>query len=424
MRRTISVAHLIDPGMPPDLDRAGLRDEAGVAGRILILRWTGSAYDSLGGLLEQLAQELAAMGHRVVLFTAGGDDWPNRLGAMLQQGDVAFALSMSGIGTDLLLQGKGLLWEAMKVPMFNWSCDHPCYYPVRHGIRNRFLLHGYVFPDHARYNIRHLNPNGMAFGVHIGMPPRSMFAGAPLPLGERNGRIIFSKSGADTNAIEASWRERVPMIRQILFDAAEELFHGSTGDFVPVLDRVGEQRGLLLDGNNELALTLIRELDAYIRFRRGNLVMQTLLDYPVDVFGTGWDHIKWDGARAVFHGAQAWRPTLQRLPAYLGCLSINPLVQQSVHDRVFFAIAAGVVPISDSNAFSQAQLPDLERYCFGFHSEQIVRAVDAALADPAEALARTEAAWHALTPDFTMRRAAEQIVEFVGLHGANARCAA
>ena len=422
--RTISVAHSIDPGTPLELDRGGLRHEAGVAGRILILRWTGSAYDSLGGLLEQMAHELAAMGHRVVLFTAGGQDWPSRLGTLLQQGDVAFALSMSGIGIDLLLQGKGLLWEAMKVPMFNWSCDHPCYYPVRHGIRNRFLLHGYVFPDHARYNIRHLNPNGMACAVHIGMPPRNMFAGAPLPLAERNGRIIFSKSGADTNAIEASWRERAPVIRQILFDAAEELFHRATGDFVPVLDRVGEQRGLLLDGNNELTLMLIRELDAYIRFRRGNLVMQTLLDYPVDVFGTGWDHIKWDGARAVFRGAQPWRPTLQLLPSYLGCLSINPLVQHSVHDRVFFAIAAGVTPVSDSNAFSQAHVPDLERYSFRFNNEQIVRAVEAVLADPVEAVARTEAAWQALTPDFTMRRAAEQIVQFVGLHGANARCAA
>lgn len=395
-----------------------------MAGRILILRWTGSAYDVLGGLLEQTAQEMAAMGHQVILFTAGGQDWPNRLAVLLQEGDIAFALSMSGIGIDFVLQGKGLLWEATKVPIFNWSCDHPCYFPSRHGIRSRFLLHGYVFPDHAHYNIRHLNPNGMAFGVHIGMPPRSMFAGAPLPLAERNGRIIFSKSGADTNAIEAGWRERAPVLRQILFDAAEELFHRSTAEFVPVLQRVGERQGLLLDGNNELTLTLIRELDAYIRYRRGNLVMQTLLGYPVDVFGTGWDHIAWGGARAVFLGALGWRNTLQQLPAYLGCLSINPLVEQSVHDRVFFALSAGVVPVTDGNAFSRAHIPGLDRYCFDFTPERISQAVDALLADPAEALARTEAARQALTPNFTMRRAAEQIVQFAALHGGNARCAA
>jgi hypothetical protein len=343
---------------------------------------------------------------------------------LLQQGDIAFALSMSGIGTDLVLRDQGLLWEATKVPMFNWSCDHPSHFPSRHAIRSRFLLHGYVFPDHARYNIRHLNPNGMAFSVHIGMPPRGLFPRVPLPLGERNGRIIFSKSGGDTNAIEATWRTRVPAVRQILFDAAEALFHSSTEDFVPVLQRVAEPRGLLLDGNNELTLALLRELDFYIRYRRGNLVMQTLLDYPVDVFGTGWDHIPWTGARAVFHGPITWRAAVEQLPHFLGCLSINPLVEQSVHDRVFFALAACVAPVTDGNTFSRANMPGLEPYYFDFTRERIAQAADALLADPAEALARTEAAWQALTPDFTMRRAAEQIVEFIALHGANARCTA
>jgi hypothetical protein len=39
-------------------------------------------------------------------------------------------------------------------------------------------------------------------------------------------------------------------------------------------------------------------------------------------------------------------------------------------------------------------------------------------------MARTEAAWQLLTPDFTMRRAAEQMLQFVTLSGWNARCAA
>jgi hypothetical protein len=400
-----------------------VRNEADVAGRVLILRWTGSAYDSIGGLLELMAQEMAAMGHRVILFAAGGQGWPKRLAGLLQGGDVAYALTMSGIGIDFVLQGKGLLWEVAKVPMFNWSCDHPSHFPSRHGIRNRFLLHGYVFPDHAQYSVRHLKPNGMAFAVHIGMPPRSLFAGAPLVLGERNGRIIFSKSGGDTNAIEAAWRKEPPVVRQMLFDAAEELFHRSTADFIPVLQRVGERQGLFLDGNNEMTLFLVRELDFYIRYRRGNLVMRSLLDRPVDVFGNGWDHIPGDGARAVFHGALTWRAAVERLPHYLGCLSINPLVQQSVHDRVFFALAAGVAPTSDGNAFSQAHMPGLDPYCFDFTAERIVQAVDAVLDDPAEALARTEAAWRALSPDFTMRRAAEQIEQFTALHAMNTRCA-
>jgi hypothetical protein len=394
-----------------------------MAGKILILRWAGSAYDSLGGLLELIARELAAQGSHVVLFAADGKEWPNRLIELLKAGDIAFALTMSGIGAEMTIDGT-MAWEAAKVPLFNWSCDHPCYFPSRHVIRNRYLLHGYVFPDHARYNITHLKPNGAAFAVHLGIPPRGLFPQAPLPLASRNGRIMFTKTGHDTNKIETNWRNYLPDLQMIVFAAAEELFHRSTADFMPALRRFGEQRGIFLDGDNQLTMLLIREIDAYIRFKRANLVMDAVRRYPVDVFGSGWDHISRNGAKAQFHGAAPWRTMIEQLPHYVGCLSTNPLVEGSVHDRTFFALSAGVVPIGDSNEFSRMYMPGLEPYTFGFTHEQVEQAVEAVLAAPAEALACTETTWQTLAVPFGMRRAAHQIMQFVNLHGLNARSSA
>lgn len=389
-------------------------------GKALILRWPGSAYDLLGGLLELMAEEFTALGLQVVLFSAVGPEWPNQLIGRLKQGDIAFALTMSGIGVDMAINGKPV-WEAAKVPLFNWSCDHPCYFPGRHVIRSRFLLYGYLFPDHARYNIEHLKPNGSAFAVHLGIPPRSLFPRAPLPLEHRNGRIMFTKSGCDTNKIEAAWRNLGPDVQAIAFAAAEALFHRSTADFIPVLHQLGEPRGIFLDGDSRLALMLIREIDGYIRFKRANLVMDTIRRFPVDVFGTGWDHVNWDGAQARFHGAISWRAMIDQLPGYVGCLSINPLVAELVHDRTFFALAAGVVPISDSNAFSRSYMPALEPYAFAFTPQRIEQAMEAVLERPQEALARTEETWQATASPFGMRQAARQIVQFVTLHGLNSR---
>jgi hypothetical protein len=418
------VLQLIDPAMPAALNRQELRHGAAVAGRILVLRWTGSAYDSLGGILDLTARELAAEGFDVVMFVAGDKDWPNRLAALLSQGGFTFALTMSGIGADFVVDGGRPIWEAAKIPLFNWNCDHACYFPSRHAMRSRFLLHGYIFVEHARYNIRYLNPNGMAFAIHIGIPPRGTFPGAPLPLAARNGRILFTKSGQDTNAIEARWRSNPPMLQHILFAAAEELLHCGTADFVPTLQRIGETQGLVLDGNNMLTLTLIRELDAYIRYRRGNRVIEALLGHPVDVFGSGWDHVAWPGGRAAsFHGVGNWQATMRHLPQYLGRLSVDPLIGESFHDRVFFALAAGVPPVTEANAFIRAQAPALEPYTFDATREQIGQAVDAVLSDPADALARTEATWQAMLPAFSMRRSAQQIVQCVALSGLNARCA-
>lgn len=390
-----------------------------MANKVLILRWAGSAYDSLGGLLELTARELAAVGIDVAMLAADGSDWPKQLVEVLRQGDIAFALTMSGIGTDLVVDGK-LVWEAAKVPLFNWSCDHPCYFPARHGIRSPYLMHGYVFPDHARYNIRYLKPNGAAFAVHLGIPPRSLFAGAPLSPNARNGRVMFTKSGADTNKIEANWRKYGADLQHIIFAAAEELFARSTADYVPAIQRIAEPRGLFLDGNNRVMLLLIRELDNYIRFKRANLVMQTVLQYPVDVFGGGWEHMDWDGATAQLRGATTWRSMIEQLPNYSACLSTNPLVEESVHDRVFFALAAGVPPISDANTFARATMPMLDRYMFDFTRERIVKAVDAVLAAPAEAIARADDTFHALSGPFGLARSIRQIVQFAGLHPLNA----
>jgi hypothetical protein len=391
--------------------------------RVLILRWSGSAYDSLGGLLELTAQELMTLGFDVTLFSADAADWPQQLLPVLKQGGFTFALTMSGIGVELTLDGRPV-WEAVKTPLFNWNCDHPCYFPIRHAVRSPYLLHGYVFPDHARYNIRHLKPNGAAFAVHLGIPPRALFADAPKSPAARNGRVLFTKSGADTGKFEAAWRGYSQDMQQILFSAAEELFARPTADFLPVLQRIAEPCGIFLDGNSRLALLLLRHLDTYIRYRRANLVMRTVLRYPVDVCGTGWDHIDFAFTSARCLGATTWRTMIDQLPDYTACLSINPLVDESVHDRVFFALAAGVPPISDGNAFMRAKMGLLEPYMFGFTREAIEQAVDAVLTRPAEAIARADDTWSALAIPFGLRRSAQQIIQFATLHSLNAPCSA
>jgi len=400
---------LIDPGSAASLDEPPLHG-GDVPGKVLILRWGGSAYDSLGGLLELTGRELAADGFE-------------RLGAEVARGGYAFALTMSGIGTDFRMPDGRLLWEAVQVPMFNWCCDHPCYFPTRHVIRSSYLLHGYVFPDHADYNIRHLNPNGAAYAVHMGIPPRGIFGDVPLPLASRNGRIVFSKSGKNTNEIEEAWRRRMPLVRDILFEAAETLFHRNTADFLPGLQQAAERRGLHLSGNSDLAIALLLDLDAYVRFRRAEMLVRTLLRYPVDVYGRGWDHIGWDGASARLLGPAPWADMLRQLPQYLGCLSMNPLVDLSTHDRVFFALAAGVPASSDSNEFSRSHMPEMEPYAFAFTRERIEQAIDALLSDPQAALERSEATWQTLSERFSMRYSARQIVQFIGLRSGNVRTA-
>jgi hypothetical protein len=54
------------------------------------------------------------------------------------------------------------------------------------------------------------------------------------------------------------------------------------------------------------------------------------------------------------------------LRASLGHISAPPLnpFELSVHERIFFALGGGVVPIFDANCFSKRYMPQLERFSF------------------------------------------------------------
>jgi hypothetical protein len=412
--------------------------------KALVLCWPGSAYDSLRGLLAITARQLGVRGVDVVVFTADGEDWPQRLVQILQAESFAFALTMSGVGLDTRVDGA-LLWDLVRVPLFNWSCDHPCHFPSRHVVQSRYVLHGYVFPDHARFHRDHLGPNGVAFASHLGVPPREIFG--TLPDGSaggrgdgRNGRLLFAKSGADTNAIEATWRGLPPLVSELLFLAAEELLPAQTSAFLPVVQRIAEQRGLFFAGNSAVAMLLLRELDVYVRFRRADQVMRAAMGFPVDVFGSGWEHLPWHGKAARYHGPLAWDRMIERLPAYAGCLSINPLTDESVHDRVFFALAARVPPVSETNLFLRETMPDLAPYTFSYSARaqmgapmgtpvgtqvgapvgtQVGDAIERVLADTATAIARTEATWRMVAKPFGLGRSAAQIIQFAAMQGVN-----
>ncbi|WP_244485487.1 hypothetical protein [Bradyrhizobium tropiciagri] len=99
------------------------------------------------------------------------------------------------------------------------------------------------------------------------------------------------------------------------------------------------------------------------------------------------------------------------LGGHLAAVSLNPNIDLSVHDRVFFALGAGTVPVFDTNRFSTAEMPHRTRYGFGQDTTSIAAAVEAVLADPAAAQAATATTMSELYPRFSMQRSLQDIHE-------------
>ncbi|HVZ09193.1 hypothetical protein [Rhodopila sp.] len=235
--------------------------------RILLIQWSGSAYDSLRFILDLTAAEMAADGHRIERVIIGENGWQQRLRQLIQQqGPWQLALGMSGVGLELGMENGPHLWDTAKIPFFTWFCDHPAYFPARHMARSPYSVMGYVFPDHARYARDHLNANGVTFAVHLGMPSRATFPDAARPLDRRNDRIAFFKSGADDNALRTAWRQSLPSPLAHLMDEAAEACAGTdVAGMVAELQRAGERHDVFLAPDGKLCLALLQRLDAFER---------------------------------------------------------------------------------------------------------------------------------------------------------------
>jgi hypothetical protein len=379
---------------------------------ICIITTNTSAYDCLHGMLAMAGAELDRLGHEVQLLNLLAPDSHQRLNALLPRRAEVIAMGMSGIGLELYTDDGKLFWEAAQIPFFSWYCDHPSYFVRRHRLESRFVVHGYVFPDHAAFNRDFLRPGGTVFATHIGIPDPGFFNRAPLE--KRNGRLAFVKSGWNKTILELQYRATLPAkLSGILFAAIEEARGKTCGAFPEILLAVAARHLTYLTPGEDVFNALLTRLDNYTRAERTQEVGAILADYPVDFVGSGWDELASTTKHARFLGPTPFDTVREILGTYLGAVSLNPNVEHSVHDRVFFALGAGTVPIFDVNQFSMTHLPRLARYSFGRDPESLRAAIEGLLANPSEAYEATAATFADIYPRLSMRRSMEEIHQIV-----------
>lgn len=380
---------------------------------ICILTATNSAYESVRGILLMAGAELDRLGHEVQILNLESPDMAGRLEALLPRRAETIAICMSGIGLEIYTkEDRKLFWDVAQIPLFNWNCDHPSYFMPRHRMESRYAVQGYVFPDHAVFSRDHLHTNGAAFGAHIGIPDPGFFGA--LPAEKRNGRIVFAKSDWNPAKLEQSWRETLPpKLFTILFEAIAEAHGKYCSAFPEIICDVAAQHLLYLTPGGDIFNAILSRLDNYTRAVRTRAVGAVLSNYPVDFIGGGWEGFAASSRHARLLGAMPFDSLRANLGAYLGAASLNPNVDLSVHDRVFFALGAGTVPILDGNSFSRQHLPRLSRFSFGQDTDSIAAAVEAVLDDPAAAQAATAATLAEAYPRFSMRRSVQEICEAV-----------
>jgi hypothetical protein len=202
-----------------------------------------------------------------------------------------------------------------------------------------------------------------------------------------------------------------PKLFAILFDAIAAA-RGKTCSAVPeIICSVAAEHLVYLTPGGDVFNAILTRLDNYTRAVRTREVGAVLSNYPVDFIGGGWEGFAAETRHARFLGSMPFNSLRENLGTYLAAASLNPNVELSVHDRVFFALGASTVPIFDANSFSRENFPRLSRFSFDQSADSIAAAVEAVLDDPAAAHASTVATLAEAYPRFSMRRSLQEICE-------------
>ncbi len=346
-----------------------------------ILSITGaSAYDSLNALLSMLAGHWTQVGAEVVQVNLSARNWPDRLSRVLGSFRVEFGVCMSGAALDIAGSAMSL-WNRMRFPVFCLHCDHPAYFASRHRDLPRNVVLGYMFRDHALYQRDHVKAANLVTSVHLGIP--DLLTADPDM--SSSPRVVFAKTGNDPRELETRWRE-LPMVEPLIRDTLDEVGLGSCQAYPDAIRRVASAHGLELQPFDRLTRFLIVQIDDYVRRRKSTAIANAIRRFPVDVYGASWDHIEREGARARFHGSVDYATLSTAISGAAASITMNPNIELSAHDRFFTALGAGVMPISDSNAFIRENFGGLAPYTFGFEDGSIEAAVERVFARPADAV--------------------------------------
>jgi len=274
-------------------------------------------------------------------------------------------------------------------------------------------LHGYVFPDHAEFALDATNANGAVYPLHIGIPSPDAFASINLPAKYRNGRIFFCKCGGSVAAHKQRWDNCSEPLGRTSHKGALQVEHEPINSkfFPQLIRKFGASEELIIAENSALMMYLHRELDEFERGRRSEMIVNSLIDYPIEVIGRGWDHINFGSNSRWISKGISYQEVVNLMPHYLGILNTIPLVDESVHDRVFFGLGCVTAILTDRNTFALNNLDKLSEHHFDYQISLIQSAANNLLLASDRAIDITIETRKFLFDDYSMSQTARVMSE-------------
>jgi len=352
--------------------------------KVVILNWKSGENDPFTIASATMAQHFRAYGKNVEIIEITDPDWPLRL-VELRPGGIEFVLTWQGLGSAVQVAEIGeSLWDHMRVPLICIHGDHPCHMPLNHQLESRYCVHLYTNADFARYSNRHFRRYVAASVIDLPQLVRET---------RRNPRagdyFVFAKNINDPIETERLWQQRLDKPVFDMYMAAAETLKSlvAAKDYVEIHEVLDESLAAhdlpeVTTGLDASYHQYHSQLDHYIRSYKSVAVVAALRDFPVRVYGRGWDRIAQSAPRTqIFEPARDMRDSQDLYYTRFGIVDVSP--SKGLHDRTRRAMVNGSGFLSSAKLEDQfADIELFDRLFFTFRPAELAEKCAAVIRDP------------------------------------------
>jgi hypothetical protein len=114
------------------------------------------------------------------------------------------------------------------------------------------------------------------------------------------------------------------------------------------------------------------------------MIVSSLLDLPIEVRGTKWQHINFSGRKAKYIQDASVSNTQELLKTSLAVIDMSPNTHFRPHDRVLRAASRFTTFFTNTQTYYTENFDRHMEFCYEFSPDSIHRLIENALLHPAE----------------------------------------
>lgn len=308
---------------------------------------------------------------------------------------LAEALNRKGIETKIVDVQEKALEADVGAELANFHPDFTCSFNSLDKVQNKFLWdvlqipHLSILLDPALYSVSLRNSpysiiscvdrfdsaslRGPQFqnvlfwphAVEPGIPDESKVS--------RIYDIVFLGTCYDYENLRLAWKQKLtPALSRVLDNAVEIVF---SNKFVPLAQAlVNALNTARISPQGVDLIGLFYYLDNYTRGKDRVELIRSIKDFPVHVFGQllmedpvckrSWSHYLGSQANVVLHPPVPFEQSFHILKQSRICLNSMPFFKNGSHERVFYSLAYGALPLTSETLFLNENFKDGEEIVF------------------------------------------------------------